>query len=287
MLIVIYGALMAVTPSPSGGSDVSAALAALAGRGGAVQRLARSGTLPTSNYIRLRRTRTAVELQTATVELSLVDEQRGGKPFELGLVSTVHLAEPPYYAALQAEADGAKDADGQRQGGYDRVLFELLADESSVETDASGARRLREPLQAAPALASLAASNRLTTQVGALDCTRDDRWVLADVSRAELAAKQMDADFGAPYADASWRSGLIAPLRNLLGSGPANRVRTVNVRCLLLFSSRDTRVASLLVYPPHILLSPLGSSLPTAPTCTAPPAPPLRPPSAGGRPPTR
>ena len=92
---------IALTPSPSDGS-ISSALAAFAGTGSAVQRLARSGTVPTSNYIRLRRARNTIEVQTATVSLSFVDEARGGKPFELGLVSTVHLAEPPYYAIMNA-----------------------------------------------------------------------------------------------------------------------------------------------------------------------------------------
>ena len=143
---------------------ISSALASLAGQGTAARQLALSSSaIPTSNYIRLRRTRSSLLLQTATVALSLSDERRGGRPFELGLVSTVHLAEPPYYTALQREADDT---------GYDRVLFELLVDESMVEADATGARRLRAPLQPAPALAGLAASNRLTTQVGALDCTR-------------------------------------------------------------------------------------------------------------------
>ena len=223
---------IALTPSPSDGS-ISSALAAFAGTGSAVQRLARSGTVPTSNYIRLRRARNTIEVQTATVSLSFVDEARGGKPFELGLVSTVHLAEPPYYAELQAEADGVGEG-AARSGGYDRVLFELLADEGSVESDASGARRLREPLMPAPSLQSLAASNRLTTQVGALDCMHDPRWVLADVSRAELAEKQADADFGAVYADAKWRSQFIAPLRNLLASGPPNRANSLSLFRLVL-----------------------------------------------------
>ena len=89
------------------------------------------------------------------------------------LISTVHLAEPPYYEALQRAA-----ADG-----IDRVLFELLTDESTLETDETGARRLAVQLQPAPSLATLAARNRLTTQVGALDCRADERWVLSDVSR--------------------------------------------------------------------------------------------------------
>ena len=213
--------LLASLPSfavAAGDGGVSEALSALAGRGNAAQRLALSGTAPISNYVRLRRTRSSLLLQTATVALSLVDEQRDGLPFELGLVSTVHLAEPPYYTALQDKADGvAGEADP-----YDRVLFELLVDESAVETDSAGARRLRVPLQPATALAGLAAANRLTTQVGALDCMRDERWVLADVSRAELADKERDSSLGATFVDAPSRARLIAPLRNLLGSGPAN-----------------------------------------------------------------
>ena len=168
-----------------------------------------NGLALTSNYIRLERTQSAMELQTASVVLSMIDEATG-KPFELGLLSTVHLAELPYYESLQRDADS----------GYDRVLFELLVDEAFVDTDAAGLRRLKDDLQPAPALAALAARNRLTTQVGALNCRRDDRWVLADVSRAELQAKEADAGFGAPFADAPARSKLIAPLRSIFSSGP-------------------------------------------------------------------
>ena len=211
----------ALSNSPGGKPQaaVSAALASFASTSQAAKNLALNGFSPTSNYIRIRRARNSLQLQTASVTLSLVDEKRDGKPFELGLVSTVHLAEPPYYAALQREADG----DGtSATPPYDRVLFEFLVDESVVETDASGVRRLKTPLSASPTLAALAASNRLTTQVEALDCMADERWVLADVSRAELAAKEVDDAFTEPFADAPKRANIIAPLRNLLGSGPAN-----------------------------------------------------------------
>ena len=163
-----------------------------------------------SNYIRLQRTRDALELQTASVSLALMDRETR-KPFELSLLSTVHLAEPPYYAALQRACD---------EYGYDRILYELLVDETSVSVDEAGARRLSVELQPSPGLAAMAARNRLTTQVGALDCQRDGRWVLADVSRTEWLEKEADAGFGAPFADAPARLKLIAPLRSLLTSGP-------------------------------------------------------------------
>lgn len=169
-----------------------------------------SSFTPKSNYIRLERTANALELQTAMVSLDLCDKE-SGTPFELGLLSTVHLAEQPYYAALQQACD---------ESGYDRVLFELLVDESSVAVDEGGARRLKVPLQPSPALSAEAARNRLATQVGTLDCQRDERWVLADVSRDEWLAQGADAGFGAPFADAPARLRLIAPLRSLLTSGP-------------------------------------------------------------------
>ena len=169
-----------------------------------------SSFTPKSNYIRLQRTENALELQTAMVSLALSDKATG-QPFELGLLSTVHLAEQPYYVTLQQVCDDS---------GYDRVLFELLVDESSVSVDEQGARRLTVPLHPSPALSAEAARNRLATQVGTLDCRRDDRWVLADVSRAEWLAQGADAGFGAPFADAPARLSVIAPLRSLLTSGP-------------------------------------------------------------------
>jgi hypothetical protein len=168
-----------------------------------------------SNYIRLQRTACALELQTANVQLSL---SSNGRPFELSLVSTVHLAEPPYYAALQREADS-----------QDRVLFELLADESAVDTDDNGVRRLKAPLHPAPALASLAAQNRLTTQVSALDCCGES-WVLADVSRRQLSVQEArlrgTRNDGGPLGEsllrlAGGRAGRAGPLRLLLCFLPA------------------------------------------------------------------
>ena len=191
-----------------------------------------------SNYIRLERTAAALELQTASVTLSLEDDT--GRAFELGLLSTVHLAEKPYYQALQSEAGEA--------GGYDRVLFELLVDESLVATDASGARRLKKPLEPAPGLATLAARNQLATQVGSLDCAADERWVLADVSSAELRAKEADAGLTEMFADAPARLKLIAPLRSLLSSGPPKDSSTFQLSPLrLLLSCLPAPEAALLL----------------------------------------
>ena len=159
---------------------------------------------PSSNYIRLIQGPQSLNLQTANVQLALRDANRGGKEFTVRLLSTVHLAEAPYYEALQREADE-----------NDRVLFELLADESVFETDSSGARRLRVELQPAPGLAALAARNRLTAQVGALDCARDERWVLADVSRRQLAVQEarLRRERRAPPAAIA---GFVDPLQRLL-----------------------------------------------------------------------
>lgn len=186
---------------------------------------------PTSNYIRLRRTPKALELQTCDVTLDLVaHDSRGNgaanrKPFRLSLISTVHLAEPPYYEALQRDCDA-----------FDRVLFELLVDETSVTVDdATGERRLAIDLQAAPGLASMAARNRLATQVGALDCRRDERWVLADVSRRQLAVQESRLrGESMPYASAAGGGLIGSQLRALFSSGPSTRPAPLRLLLFLL-----------------------------------------------------
>lgn len=164
-----------------------------------------------------------IHLPAASVVLTLSDPERGDRPFELGLLSTVHLAEAPYYSSLQDAADG-----------YERVLFELLADESVFEpADAAGARRLRVPLQPAPQLAALAARNQLTTQVGGLDCRRNG-WVHADVTRRQLAVQE--ARLRASSVDLLDSSPLAEPLRRLIagsaGGGSAPRFLRA-LSCLL------------------------------------------------------
>ena len=92
----------------------------------------------------------------------------------------------------------------------------------------------------------MAARNRLTTQVGALDCQRDGRWVLADVSRTEWLEKEADAGFGAPFADAPARLKLIAPLRSLLTSGPPKDTRAISAVAAALTACAALEAALLL-----------------------------------------
>ena len=74
-------------------------------------------------------------LQTAAVRYRLRDRATR-QPFTLALLSTVHLAEPAYYSGLQEAC-----------ARYDRVLFEVIADESLAPRDAdSGTRRPLQPL---------------------------------------------------------------------------------------------------------------------------------------------
>jgi len=158
-----------------------------------------------SKYVRVYRTDNAIELQTAVERLLFLNRTR---TFEIDLISTVHLAEGAYYESLQSLADGRDGSEPY----YDRVIFELLGETSLFESDASGARRLRADLQPAPALANQAARNQLATQVEKLDMKPDERWVLGDVSIAELQQKQ--EELGASFAEA------LAPLRSLVTSGP-------------------------------------------------------------------
>ena len=137
-----------------------------------------------SNFVRLVKVApTTYELQTADVRLSLRDDARGGDAFDVDLLSTVHVADASYYHGIQAQCDT-----------YDRVLFELIVDDSLVETKTDevtgvAVRRLSTPLRAAPALLSLAERNGLDTQVEALDCTLPG-WVLADVTRRQLSVQE-------------------------------------------------------------------------------------------------
>jgi hypothetical protein len=132
-------------------------------------------------YLRLINRNNQFLLQTAAVRCSLLD-RRTQREFSVDLLSVVHLAEPAYFSALQ-------DACEQ----YDRVCFELIADEALAPADASGARRLAEPLRATAEQRQLAARQGLAPQVDELDMCRP-HWVLADVSRDELQTLEADAD---------------------------------------------------------------------------------------------
>jgi len=65
-------------------------------------------------------------VQTAVVQCSLRDRTTGAC-FSVDLVSTVHLARPEYYSALQSVCDER----------YDRVCFEMIADDNCFSTDAN------------------------------------------------------------------------------------------------------------------------------------------------------
>ena len=153
----------------------------------------------TGTYLRLAVASTgSIALQTATVRLSL-RERDTRRPFTVDMFSTVHLADAPYYEALQSQCES----------NYDRVLFELITDEENTRVDADGTRRLCTPIRATPALRETARVHALSAQADVLDCTRA-RWVLADAPRAEVLCQQLppDArDFRARAADAI-RSGV-------------------------------------------------------------------------------
>ena len=134
-------------------------------------------------------------LQTAAVRYRLRDRATR-QPFTLALLSTVHLAEPAYYSGLQEAC-----------ARYDRVLFEVIADESLAPRDAdSGTRRLLQPLQATPAQRELAARHRLVPQMDALSaCMGGPSWAVADLPRDEVQRLERSlgpADPLAPLAPA-------------------------------------------------------------------------------------
>ena len=116
-----------------------------------------------SAAIRLAQSPDAFTLETASVRIGLrprmplaerirADQQQRRKPFYVSLISTVHLADEEYYTGLQRECDP-----------FDRVLFELIADEAAT-TSEGGFRRLRSPLSATPELRQLSASYGLVPQ---------------------------------------------------------------------------------------------------------------------------
>ena len=120
-------------------------------------------------------------LQTAAVRYSLRDRATR-QPFTLDLLATVHLAEPAYYSGLQQACDAQ----------YDRVLFEVIADEALAPRDATGTRRLSEALQATPAQRELAARHRLVAQMDALQMVGPS-WAVADMTREQLRALESRA----------------------------------------------------------------------------------------------
>ena len=175
-----------------------------------------SSSVVRSNYLRLVRTSPlAYELQTASLRLGMRDAD--GAEFTVDLLATVHVGEQDYYASLQRACEE-----------YDRVLFELLVDESSVEAvvDRGGltVRRLSAPLRASPALRTLATRNGLCAQVDELDCCRP-HWVLADVSRRQLAVQQTRLQQPGLATGRNTLAPFAEPLRLLL-VGPAAASRS-------------------------------------------------------------
>ena len=189
----------------------------------------------------------AFTLETASVRLRVrprlpleerirADTKQKLRPFYVNLISTVHLADEEYYTGLQRECEP-----------FDRVLFELIADESTTTCE-NGVRRLRAPLCATPELRQLssgyglvpqvrvqrapnamrernsfpqaacltarAVRNVSRPQVDMLDCMRPN-WALADVPRNELLVKERDVSGGS-------NAGLRTALRTL-SRGPASR----------------------------------------------------------------
>ncbi len=184
--------------------------------------------VPESSYIRMLRSSQGVELQTAAVSLEIRDDRASPpRSCTLELLSTVHVAEPEYYDGLLREKCEEKD----------RVLFELIASESSVSVDEQGAKRLVAPLEATPQLRELAASHRLVAQADALSSAScGPRWVLADESAASVESKARELGEGSVYGTAIGRTAfasLASPARTLV-SGPLRRGSALRpLACLL------------------------------------------------------
>ena len=155
-----------------------------------------------ASSIRLVQRAEGFRLETASQRLRLKDRTTGTQ-FFVSLVSTVHLADQQYFAGIQRECES-----------FDRVLFELIADESLTQ-EVNGVRRLREPLRASEQQRQMARSLSLSPQIDVLDCTRSN-WALADVPRAEVLQREISLGGSGPLA--SFRSAL-----RTLGRGPASR----------------------------------------------------------------
>lgn len=125
-------------------------------------------------------------VQTAVVTCLLRDRASGAH-FSVDLVSTVHLASREYYESLQRSCNEQ----------YDRVCFEMIADDACFDTNADGIRRLVTPLKASEAQRSLAARYGLAAQADALDCT-GGRFVHADMSRSEMGETGATLSSGGP-----------------------------------------------------------------------------------------
>lgn len=133
------------------------------------------GAAEASQYLRLVPVSpSSWAMQTAVVRCSLRD-RKSGTEFTVDLISTVHLAASEYYAALQRSCDTQ----------YDRVCFEMIADDTCFDTDPSGTRYLVQPLEASKQQRALAAQYGLAAQTDSLDCT-GRRYVHADTLRSEL-----------------------------------------------------------------------------------------------------
>jgi len=131
-------------------------------------------------FLRLQRTGDrSFELQTAVV--TYCNDTGEGEPRYLDLVSLVHLGDPHYFRELKEHAESM----------HDRVLFELIADSSLIETDSEGRRRLKQRLVPAPDQRILARKHGLQAQLEGLDLT-GDKWVLADLDRESIQSLQRE-----------------------------------------------------------------------------------------------
>lgn len=134
-----------------------------------------TGPAPPREFLRVARVDAAVELQAATAVFVPPVRGASGSTEAVALAATVHVADAAYYAALAERAES-----------YDLCLYELIADERDVVTDAGGGRRLAVEYAPTPATRALALSHGLVAQLDALPLTRES-WRLADLSRQELA----------------------------------------------------------------------------------------------------
>jgi hypothetical protein len=180
------------------------------------KKIGRSGRMVASlpgTFLRVRASPNAFELQTAVLPCTFSDPA-SKRTFNVSLVSTVHLAEPAYFAAIERSC-----ADS------DRVLFEMIVDEEDAVKDETGARRLRSTMRSSPDQRALGERYSLQPQVDALENSylRPD-WFLADLPRKEM---------GNIIEGQRLLVNLQEPLSNVL-SGPTGRGSPLSRALILL-----------------------------------------------------
>jgi hypothetical protein len=104
--------------------------------------------------------------------------QRGDQTVELH--AQLHFGDKSYYKFWNDPAFNNK---------FDTILFELLVDDSLLETTPDGShRRVREPIMASPNDQALAAQYGWQCQASSINYQQHPKWVHADLSRQEFVA---------------------------------------------------------------------------------------------------